>query len=267
MSLGIVIKGPEGLVLAADSRVTLTAQTPQGSLHVNYDNASKLLFFNKPNNFVSAVTYGQAAIGLRTANSFLPEFEAGLSSEERLPVEDFAKQLSDFFLRQWNEIMPSTEEYEGPNMTFVVGGYNQESPYGDAFLFEIPRQPEPQKQHDNGFGMTWGGQREIVDRLLQGFDNNLIHIVKDELKLEDSRTDSLLQTLQGNLQMPVPIQAMALQDCVDLAVFFINTTVLAQNLTIGIRGVGGPIDVAIITRRDGFKFIQKKEISAQYGRS
>jgi hypothetical protein len=58
--------------------------------------------------------------------------------------------------------------------------------------------------------------------------------------------------------MPIPIQAMALQDCVDLAVLFIKTTILGQNLTVGIRGVGGPIDVAIITRREGFKFVQKK---------
>ena len=40
MSLAVVIKGPEGVVLAADSRVTLEAQRESGQpIHVNYDNA------------------------------------------------------------------------------------------------------------------------------------------------------------------------------------------------------------------------------------
>ena len=46
MSLGIVVEGPEGIVLAAESRVTLTAQTPTGPLYVNFDNATKVLAFH-----------------------------------------------------------------------------------------------------------------------------------------------------------------------------------------------------------------------------
>jgi hypothetical protein len=258
MSLGIVIKGPEGLVLAADSRVTLTAQTPQGNIHVNYDNATKLLSFSEPNNYVSAVTYGQAAIGLRTANSFLPEFEANLPNGKRLSIEEFANQLSTFFMSQWNAEMPS--DYSGPDMTFVVAGFDEGEPYGNVYQFDIPRHPQLVAQHVNGFGLTWGGQREIVDRLLQGFDERLLSIVKETLGLQQNQTDLLSRALRDKLLLRVPIQAMALQDCVDLAVFFINTTILGQSLTVGIRGVGGPVDVATITRRDGLKSIQKKDI-------
>jgi len=260
MSLGIVIKGPEGIVLAADSRVTLVANTPQGPIHVNYDNATKLLSFSEPNNYVGAVTYGQAAINLRTANSYLPEFESSLENK-RLPIDEFAKRLSDFFLEQWNKEMPA--DYDGPNMTFVVGGFNEGEPYGRVFLFEIPRLPEPNLQHDNGFGITWGGQREIVDRLMQGFDQRLMHVISNVLNLQEKDAQTLYNTLRKELQLPVPIQAMALQDCVDLAVFFLRTTIWAQNLTIGVRGVGGAVDVAIITRREGFRFIQQKQIVAE----
>lgn len=260
MSLGIVIKGPEGIVLAADSRVTLTAQTPQGPIHVNYDNATKLLSFSRPHNYVGAVTYGQAAIGLRTASSYLPEFENTLE-EKRLSVGEFAERLSTFFLDQWRKDMP--EDYKGPNMTFVVGGFNKGEAYGQVFLFEIPQAPQPRCQHDDGFGITWGGQREIVDRLMQGFDERLMRILVRELNLPEDDARKLYNVLRQELQLPVPIQAMALQDCVDLAVFFLRTTMWAQSLTVGIRGVGGAIDVAIITRREGFHFIQKKEIVAE----
>ena len=69
-----------------------------------------------------------------------------------------------------------------------------------------------------------------------------------------------LITALAVLQMPLPLQAMALQDCVNLALFFIRTTIDAQNLTVGIRGVGGPIDVAVITGTEGIQFVQRKEI-------
>ena len=111
MSLSIVIKGPEGLVLAAESRVTLTVQSPTGhlpalpglpgalptlggaqTLSVSFDHATKLLAFSAPHTYVGAVTFGQAIIGLsqpRTPASFSPELEASLP-QRRAPVAEFA---------------------------------------------------------------------------------------------------------------------------------------------------------------------------------
>lgn len=58
MSLGIAFKGPEGIVLAADSRVTLTGQAGSNLLiQAHYDNATKLLKVRDHDN-VGAVTYG-----------------------------------------------------------------------------------------------------------------------------------------------------------------------------------------------------------------
>jgi len=53
-----------------------------------------------------------------------------------------------------------------------------------------------------------------------------------------------------------------LQDCVNLATFLIRSTMAAQNLAVGVRGVGGPIDVATITREDGVSWLQRKELTA-----
>ncbi|MGA2140090.1 MAG: hypothetical protein ABSH14_14625 [Verrucomicrobiia bacterium] len=262
VSLGIIIKGPEGLVLAAESRVTVTQPVGQGqSIHVNYDNATKLLSFSAPHTTVGAVTYGQAAIGLRTAHSFVPEFEAGLPAN-RLPVGEFAKQLSDFMMQQWQAAMPS--DYNGPDITFVVGGFNENEAYGRVFTFDIPRKPVPTESNQNAgeFGITWGGQREFVDRLIQGYDNRLLAIVRNAVNMQPAQVQQLQQALAG-IQMPLPLAAMPLQDCVDLAIFFIRTTITAQRLTVGIRGCGGPIDVATITRREGFRFVQRKEITGE----
>jgi hypothetical protein len=89
MSLGIVFKGPEGIVLAADSRVTLNAQqkSPDGTitlLPATFDNATKLLSVNGCSN-VGVVTYGLGALGTppRTPHSYISEFENHLVIKER----------------------------------------------------------------------------------------------------------------------------------------------------------------------------------------
>ncbi len=266
MSLGIVIKGPEGLVLAADSRVTLGTKTPEGDIfHVNFDNATKLLSFNgstsdSSNTHIGAVTYGQAIIGRtnRTVHSFLPEFESTLPND-RLPVSDFATRLSDFYLDQWNK--NPLPNYKGPSITFVVGGYNVDEHFGRTFLFEIPSSPEIQERNSgpDQFGLTWGGQREFVDRIVQGYDENVLDILIGTLKL-DPMLKSNLKTMLQPVSMQIPLQMLPLQDCVDLAIFFLRTTINGQRLTVGLRGVGGPIEVATITRGEGFKFVQRKQI-------
>jgi hypothetical protein len=272
MSLGIVIKVPEGLVLAAESRITLAAQmnTPTGKqqLPVYFDNATKLLSFSSPNKTVGVVTYGQAVIGKdnpRTAASFIPEFEASLS-KERLSVLDFAKKISEFYLKQWNSSMPPIDKIGPlPNMTFVVAGFNIDDVYGQVYVIEIPRNPEPKERSvNNDFGITFGGQQEIVSRIIMGYDIRLPMVLINELNLSEEHKTKLNKIL-SQFAFPIPLQVLALQDGIDLAHFFIQTTMDAQKLSMGLRGVGGAIDIAIIKRNKPLKFIQRKQEHGEFG--
>ncbi len=270
MSLGIVFKGPEGIVLAADSRVTLTFDTPplDGKIRVltsTFDNATKLLNVNQQTH-VGAVTYGLGALGQnepRTAHSFLPEFEAALiekHKERRLSVEEFSKELSDFFMAQWQQRMPP--DFKGEPLIFLIGGYDENAPYGKVFQVTIPYQPQPVEASAGPgvFGVTWGGQLEVATRLLTGFDPNLPLILQQELQLSDDKILDLTAKLKNTLTLPIPYQFLPLQDCVDLTIFLIKSTIELQKWSLGVRGVGGAIDVATITRTAGFEVIQRKSI-------
>lgn len=264
MSLGVVIKGPEGVVLATDSRVTLEAQKKGGPLlPVNFDNATKLLSFSEPHNFVGAVTYGAAVIGLRTAHSFVPEFELTLERKDRRSVLEYSQELSNFFMNRWKEAMPNN--YKGPNMAFIVSGYDPGAPYGKVFVFEIPRKPEPQPRNpgETEFGMTWGGQLQIASRIVHGFDPALEDILRQTLNLNQQQITQAFGVLRARLEFSIPYSVLPLQDCVDLAVFLIRSTIIAQSLAIELRGVGGPIDVAVITRTEGLQHIQQKAIHGE----
>jgi hypothetical protein len=265
MSLGIVVKGSEGIVLAADSRLTLTATMQDQSQHiVNFDNATKLLTFAKPNQWIGAVTWGDAVIGtsqndIRTAQSFISEFEVGLP-DQRLTVSDFAQRMSNFYMDRWRDKMPPDHQSSG--MIFCVGGFDEASAYGSVYLINIPNQPIPEERSANDFGITMGGQHEHAVRLLVGYDPGLINAATQALQLQPPQVEVLRNTLQ-QYNLNIPYGVLPLQDCIDLAVFFIKTTVAAQDLSIGLRGVGGTIDVAVITQRDGLRIIQHKDLKAE----
>lgn len=136
MSLGIAFKGAEGIVLAADSRVTLNnvvdipgaapGAVQKALIPATFDSATKLLNV-KSQTHVGAVTFGTASIGQaapRTVASFLPEFEDELSKwkKGRVSVEDFAKKLGEFFTAQWAAARMPTPPPPGNEMIFLVGG-------------------------------------------------------------------------------------------------------------------------------------------------
>jgi len=276
MSLGIAFKGPEGIVLAADSRATLNAQiqTPQGLmlLPATFDNATKLLKANGQNH-VGAVTYGQGAIGLlepRTPHSYMPEFEASLP-QERLGVEDFAKRVSDFFMERWAAAGMPNPVLPGQDMAFLVGGYDPNATYGRIFELFIPTRPQPHELISGQFGAVWGGQAQIAVRLLNGFDPATPQLVRDFLHVplqqgQQAQPDPLEVELRTKLGAKIPWQFLPLQDCIDLSIFVLRATITLQKWTVDVRGVGGAIDLATITRTtEGFRYVQQKHVAGENG--
>lgn len=265
MSLAVVVKGPEGVVLAADSRATLEFPVGEGPhTPINFDNATKILSFSEPHNYVGVVTYGTAAIGLRTAHSYVPEFELTLEKEKRLAIKEYAERLSKFFVKRWKET--SQKDQEEQNIGFIVGGYDRDAAYGEVFGFEIPRSPEPQPKHagDHEFGMSWRGQTQIANRLLNGCDPATFEVIRKALDLDEQQVERVKGAIKSQLRFPIPFPVLPLQDCIDLAIFLIRSTITAQHFAVNVRAVGGPIEVACITRIDGLKYVQKKEVRGEF---
>lgn len=263
MSLGIVFKGPEGIVFAADSRVTLNFTVPGQNLLIPafYDNATKLLKFNR-HPYVGVVTYGVGAVGQtepRTAHSFLPEFEKGIG-DDRLPVAEFADRLGKFFLDQWNKGMPAGVK---DNMIFLVGGYDEQEAYGHVYQVMVPNSVAPIEQNAGQFGMTFGGQSQIMARILNCFDDLTIGHVRKKLGVSEADMRVACAEAAALHGTKIPYQFLPLQDCVDLSILLVRTTAQIMQYVTDIRGVGGAVDVATITRTKGFSDVQAKQIRGQ----
>ncbi|MDE0207672.1 MAG: hypothetical protein OXP66_16785 [Candidatus Tectomicrobia bacterium] len=265
MSLVAVVKGPEGVVLGADTRLTLTVTDPNGSRRdVNYDNATKFLTFPRSVSgvHVAAVTYGNAIIDERSVPSYTPEIEMQM---EPLPqtVEQYAVYISEFFQNKWDQISSKSPNSLQGSITIIVGGYDSNKPHGSVYDFTIPQNPLPRQHYEGGFGMRWGGQLNIANRIIFGFDPDLIAVIRNELSVPPDKAQTLLDAARSRLEYAIPYRMLPLQDCIDLVTFLIRTTITAQSLSTGMRGVGGAIEVASITRTGGFAWVQKRDMRGE----
>jgi hypothetical protein len=269
VSLAVVLKGPEGIVLAADSRVTLTSVQPvEGTNQVHvlptyFDNATKLMGLQN-HEHLAIVTYGSGSIGVdqpRMVHGYIPEFEAHLADAgnngEPLTVERAAQELGAFFAQRWNEAaMPKDTD----PMAFLVAGYDDGEAYGKVYEVSVPNAPQPVEQFAGDFAIAWRGQPYLLERLLNGYAPMAVQIAQEQLNLTDADAIALAQRWQAQLGLPIPIASLPLQDAIDLATFLVNMTATVMTWTVGIQGVGGQVDVATITRSEGFHAIETKKL-------
>lgn len=243
MSLGIAVSVPEGLVLSADTRVTLT----RGNLRVDFDNASKLFVLNDR---VAAVTYGAGSIAGRTIHSLIPDAKIYIENQadsESFNVRDYAIALHNFFSSYWaGHGNPAGED----QVWFLVAGINPGEVYGEHYTVG-PLGSGGVDPPNARFGMRWGGQTDIVLRLINGYAPAL------SPRLEDKD--------RGKVAMPIPFDSLPLQDAVDLTIFLTRATIAMQGFSVLSRGVGGMIEVLTITPQEGIQWIQKREIHGENG--
>jgi len=62
----------------------------------------------------------------------------------------------------------------------------------------------------------------------------------------------------GKLLIPVVLAAMPIQDAIELATFMVETTIRFVRFNLRAETVGGPVEVAVITKHEGFKWVKRK---------
>ena len=247
MSTIIAVKGPEGIVLASESRRVLCVSDPRelgasgAREYMTWDGDMKLLAFEgESHRWVGIALYGVLSNSVESLPLIASEIEGSLPSH-RLPVSEYANLLSDLLVQRAKRPAPIPF-----TMSAIVAGYDDGVPEGRVFVVEVPASPEPVEHHAGTVGLTYGGQRDIIDRILQGYDSLL--------SVEDADTRTAVQT-------PLPLATMSLPKCLFLATLLLNTTIAVQGLVDGLtlQGSAGPLDVAVITAADGLRFVQRKK--------
>jgi hypothetical protein len=277
MSIAVIIGVHDGVVLAADSASTLTvAGAPQpmpGGLQAVsvlnvYDNANKIfnLYKGKP---LGCITFGSGSIGNASISTLMKDLRAKVTANELgfSPDKYTIRQVAETFLADECSKISDVALRQNTNIGFLLGGYSSGEGLGESWSVEITKGEagnpvELRKKHDPG--ISWGGMGEVLSRIVLGYSPSLLQVLAQTLRgpqgqpLPAQTIQTLTPVLNASLQAPIVFAPMPIQDAIDLARFLVHSAVMFSRFTPGPQMVGGMIEIAAITKHEGFKWISRK---------
>ncbi len=244
MSFVITVYVPEAIVMASDSRQSITIRkkgadgTQQAVETVNSDFVYKTFLLARQG--VGLSTFGDFLLGKTTIESHIKRFQ-----EEVLQDSDdvvlVTEKLLDFF----------RSRHSSADTAFHVAGFRKESGISIPYVFnghvsrnELKRLNINQASQDVMYGASWGGQGDVMAGLL-----NANHAAG-----HDSRPNVPW--------VPIVWDAMPIQDAIDFAVYAVRTTIDTIRFQARPKNVGGPIDVLLFTP-EKVTWVQRKEFRGQ----
>ncbi len=231
MSLAVTVYVPSGIVMAADSRMTVlrSEEREEGDQKLKVqqqivlsDNAYKVVAL--PTIGVGISVYDAGVINNQPVDSHVHRFE-----EEAITPEDDVVSCGEKFLSFFQT------NYADVPVGFHVSGYRLENRASVPFVFvgHTTKQKGVRRinVNDDGkvqYGILRSGDIQVVNRLIE------------------------------KTQLPL-FAAMPLQDAVDYAVHLIRTTIDTLRFEPRFPGVGGAIDVLAVTPTE-MRWVQRKEL-------
>jgi hypothetical protein len=237
MSFIITVYVREGIVMASDSRLTLnSSQQQQGQQTIRLavgQSDSNYKTFLVPGN-IGITTYGAADIQGIPIGGFIEGFiheQLGGSSHA---VDEVPSLLLDYFKQM--DAPPDTGFHVAGHK--IVGNQRQQQ----VWQVTVKTGDIRQINEHNKQGAAWGGEADILARLLQPV---WVKDAEGELKPLPSYT--------------IPWQFFTLQDGVDFAVYALRTTIDSLRFQPRPKTVGGPIDVLVLKPDQAF-WVQRKQL-------
>jgi hypothetical protein len=272
VTIAVSLKVNEGVVLAADSASTLIAGISDGVAQVAnvYYSANKIFNLRKglP---IGAITWGSGSIGPASISALAKDLRERLTGKDgshsdwelnktSYSVLEVAQRVRSFFYEELY-VHAFAEVDVKPDLGFVVAGYSSGSSMADEYRVVISggEAPEPEPVRDSGdTGVTWSGEPEAITRIVMGHGAEIGTVLKEQLGVPDDQVEPALGILRQHLAAPLVQPAMPFQDAIELAEFLVELTIGFKRFGPGAPTVGGPIEVAAITKHEGFKWVKRK---------
>ena len=269
----------DGLILASDSASTVSVPGPDGSLQVVnvYNNAVKIFNLRKglP---IGAITWGTGSIGAASVSTLMKDLRSRLAGDdpdyrswyidpENYTIAAVAERVKtfiydDFYVRAFKEF-----KHQKPTLGLIVGGYSAHAALAEEYKIDIEdgscRGPVALRAPEQ-LGVTWAGEPEALNRLITGVSGAMNQVLEEKFQVDPSQVPSVLDDLRSQLSFPVIMPGMPLQDAIDLAKFMVDTTVRFSRFTPGPQTVGGPVEIAAISKHEGFRWIKRKYYFEQH---
>jgi len=268
MTIIVTHKVTDGLVLAADSAATFYVPTVGGVITKIYNNANKIFNLRKVWS-IGALTYGAGSIGASSVETLSKDLRRRFSDpkdtdyfldEKSYTIEEVARRARRFLFEESYQ-----NAYSEPPADFAMGyrvcGYSAGAPLPEIWEFFITggQCAEPYKvQGQDEFGLRWAGETEALDRLILGSTNWIIGWLIEKGFIQQEAASQTHLELINRFGAPLSLPAMPIQDAIDVARFAVETAAKYARYGMRAETVGGPIELAAITKHEGFKWVARK---------
>jgi hypothetical protein len=172
-----------------------------------------------------------------------------------------AKFLGEECQKQNKAIWPTM------NIGLLLGGYSTDRSLGESWSVEIQNgvaaDPKLLRPPDQA-GISWGGASEVIQRIVIGFSPSLFQVLADVTggpqgqQSAQQLSNQLNPLLVAKLQAAIVFAPMPIQDAIDLGRFLVHAAIMYSRFLPGAQIVGGPIEIAAITKHEQFKWIGRK---------
>jgi hypothetical protein len=233
MTLLVTVFVQEGIVMAADSRLTIDmphAGNPDVRVPVGYVDTSQKLFLNDSGVGISVC--GNAFVDGSPIAGRMDAFLASAGKE--LNAADMPQAL----LESFGKCGPV------PFTTFHVAGYTEQQQRVYRVKVHENRVIENEGAAKLLPGAQWDGDADVVNRLVKS-----VAVIRDG----DPRPLP---------DYPLPWEFFTLQDAIDFAIYLQRATIDSFRFQLRTKTVGGPIDIAVITP-SGARWLQKKQLRGE----
>jgi 20S proteasome alpha/beta subunit len=265
MTVVVTVKINDGIVLASDSAVSFFDE--KGLPIKIYSNANKIFNLVKGQP-IGVMFWGAGGIGVASLSTIVKDLRQRLSSAQdnwKLPkdysMEFVATRLRQFLFEERFAAAYGATPPKGYFLGCKVCGYSAGAELPEVWDVKIieDKCDLPQlSQAQDVFGPSWDGEYEAMDRLILGIGSRTTEVLQEEgLSKEDAAAG--VGKMVAKLRVGVVMAAMPIQDAIELATFMVETNIKFVRFTLmRAETVGGPIEVAAITKHEGFRWVNRK---------
>lgn len=266
MTIVVTVRVTDGIVLASDSATSFL--DADGHVAKVYNNANKIFNLVKvwP---IGAMTYGNGGIGTASISTLSKDLRAKLTprenpdadfvlSHDRYTIQEVAEKAKRFFFAEYRRVYPDGV----PNyfLGYRVCGYSAVAALPEAWEIKIngnQAEGPVRLYEDDHYGPRWAGENEALDRMILGVGSRASEAMQ-ELGVPAEQAEAATLDLIRKLGVQLHLPAMPIQDAIDLARFLVDTAAKFSHFSLRPATVGGPIEIATITKHEGFKWISRK---------